>query len=100
MNTGHSAATSTPIATSPVTGRTRASLRPRNRAGSPPSRLGVTCEAASPYRFRRNACLNDTRPPAVPGGGWSGHAPTTRGGGGGAGGGGGPRGGGGGGGGR
>ena len=31
----------------------------------PPSRFGVSCEAASPYRLRRNASLNERWAPAV-----------------------------------
>src|ERR1051325_1362168 len=60
-NTGHSAATSTPSATSDCTTRSPDHVMPRKRAGSPPSRLGVRVEAALPYRFSRTASVKERR---------------------------------------
>ena len=65
-----------PIATIAVTGRRPASWRPRKRAGSPPRRFGVSCDAASPYRFSRKASLKERRPPAVQTASWIRHART------------------------
>src|ERR1041385_8845219 len=65
-NTGHSAATSTPSATSDCTTRSPDHVMPRNRAGSPPSRLGVRVEAASPYRLSRKGSVKERGAPAAP----------------------------------